>query len=67
MIIAELLAGVAKTLVVSMLSERLVLRVFVMFAEWRRQTHPHPSTTRLSPKSAQSMKRMGNSNAVRFI
>ena len=34
MIITELLAGVAKTLVVSMLSERVLLRVFVMFAEW---------------------------------
>ena len=34
MIITELLAGVAKTLVVSMMSERVVLRVFVMFAEW---------------------------------
>ena len=34
MIITELLAGVAKTLVVSILSERVVLRVFVMFAEW---------------------------------
>ena len=34
MIITELLTGVAKTLVVSILSERVVLRVFVMFAEW---------------------------------
>ena len=34
MIITELLAGVAKTLVVSILSERVVLRVFVMFVEW---------------------------------
>ncbi len=34
MIITELLAGVVKTLVVSILLERVVLRVFVMFAEW---------------------------------
>ena len=34
MIITELLARIAKTLVVSMLSERVVLRVSVMFAEW---------------------------------
>ena len=34
MIITELLAGVAKTLVVSILSERVVLRVFVIFAKW---------------------------------
>ena len=34
MIITELLAGVAKTLVVSMLSERVVLKVLVMLAEW---------------------------------
>ena len=34
MIITELLAVVAKTLVVSILSERVVLRFFVMFAEW---------------------------------
>ena len=29
-----------------------------------RQSHPHPLTTRLSPRSAQSWKRMGNCNAV---
>ena len=29
-----LLAGAAKTLVVSMLSERVVLRVFLMLGEW---------------------------------
>ena len=29
-----LLAGAAKTLVVSMLSERVVLRVLVMLSEW---------------------------------
>ena len=29
-----LLAGAAKTLVVSMLSERVVLRVLLMLAEW---------------------------------
>ena len=34
MMINGLLAGACKTLVVSMLSERVVLRVFVMFAEW---------------------------------
>ena len=34
MIITELLAGVVKTLVMSILLERVVLRVFVMFAEW---------------------------------
>ena len=33
MIIIELLAGVVKTLVVSILLERVVLRVLVMFAE----------------------------------
>ena len=32
--IVPLLAGVAKTLVVSMLSERVVLRVLVMLSEW---------------------------------
>ena len=30
----SLLAGVAKTLVISMLSERVVLRVLVMLSEW---------------------------------
>ena len=34
MMMTELLAGVAKTLMVSILSERVMLRVFVMFAEW---------------------------------
>ena len=34
MIITELLAGVAKTLVVSIMSESVVLRVLVMLAEW---------------------------------
>ena len=32
--IVLLLAGAAKTLVVSMLSERVVLRVIVMLSEW---------------------------------
>ena len=32
--IVSLLAGAAKTLVVSMLSERIVLRVLLMLAEW---------------------------------
>ena len=34
MLITGLLAGVAKTLVISMLSERVVLRVLVMLSEW---------------------------------
>ncbi len=34
MMIIELLAGGCKTIVVSMLSERVVLKVLVMFAEW---------------------------------
>ena len=34
MMITELLAGACRTLVVSMLSERVVLKVLVMFAEW---------------------------------
>jgi hypothetical protein len=33
-VIVPLLAGAAKTLVISMLSERVVLRVLVMLAEW---------------------------------
>jgi len=33
-VIVPLLAGCAKTLVVSMLSERVVLRVLVMLSEW---------------------------------
>jgi len=32
--IVPLLAGVAKTLVISMLSERVVLRVLVMLSKW---------------------------------
>ena len=32
--IVPLLAGVAKTLVISKLSERVVLRVLVMLSEW---------------------------------
>ena len=32
--IVPLLAGAAKTLVVSMLSERIVLRVLLMLSEW---------------------------------
>ena len=34
MMITGLLAGAAKTMVVSMLSERVVLRVLLMLAEW---------------------------------
>ncbi len=32
--VVPLLAGAAKTLVISMLSERVVLRVLVMLSEW---------------------------------
>ena len=32
--IVPILAGAAKTLVISMLSERVVLRVLVMLSEW---------------------------------
>ena len=34
MMITGLLAGAAKTMVVSMLSERVVLRVLLMLSEW---------------------------------
>ena len=34
MMITGLLAGAAKTMVVSMLSEKVVLRVLLMLAEW---------------------------------
>ena len=34
MMITGLLAGAAKTLVLSMLSERVVLRVLMMLSEW---------------------------------
>ena len=34
MMMTGLLAGAAKTMVVSMLSERVVLRVLLMLAEW---------------------------------
>ena len=34
MMFTGLLAGAAKTMVVSMLSERVVLRVLLMLAEW---------------------------------
>ena len=34
MMITGLLTGAAKTLVISMLSERVVLRVLVMLSEW---------------------------------
>ena len=34
MMITGLLAGAAKTLVLSMLSERMVLRVLMMLSEW---------------------------------
>ena len=44
--IVPLLAGAAKTLVVSMLSERMVLRVLLMLAEWASAK----STTSLDDK-----------------
>jgi len=34
MMITGLLAGCAKTMVISMLSEKVVLRVFLMLGEW---------------------------------
>jgi len=33
-VVVPLIAGAAKTLVMSMLSERVVLRVLVMLSEW---------------------------------
>ena len=44
--IVPLLAGAAKTVVVSMLSERVVLRVLLMLAEWA----PAKSSTSLDDK-----------------
>ena len=44
--ITGLLASCAKTMVVSMLSERVVLRVFLMLAEWASKK----STTSLDDK-----------------
>ena len=44
--ILPLLAGCAKTMVVSMLSERVVLRVLLMLAEWASAK----STTSLDDK-----------------
>lgn len=66
MIITELLAGVAKTLVVSMLSERVVLRVFVMFAEWASAN----SSTSIDDKIVSLIRSKheadGNSNAALY-
>lgn len=46
MMITGLLASCAKTMVVSMLSERVVLRVLLMLAEWASKK----STTSLDDK-----------------
>jgi len=46
MMITGVLAGVAKTVVVSMLSERVVLRVLLMLAEWASEK----STTTIDDK-----------------
>ena len=46
MMITGVLAGCAKTMVVSMLSERVVLRVLLMLAEWASAK----STTSLDDK-----------------
>ena len=44
--IVPILAGCAKTMIVSMLSERVVLRVLLMLAEWA----PAKSTTTIDDK-----------------
>ena len=49
--VVPLLAGAAKTMVISMLSEKVVLRVMLMLAEW----------------AAASLKRMGNYNENRVF
>ena len=50
--IVPLLAGVAKNLVISMLSERVVLRVLVMLSEWAAAK----STTSLDDRLVLEMK-----------
>ena len=42
-----LLAGAAKTLVISMLSERVVLRVLLMLSEWAAAKSTNPLDDRL--------------------
>ena len=37
--VVPLLAGAAKTMVISMLSEKVVLRVMLMLAEWAAAIH----------------------------
>tara|TARA_B100001250_G_C19567184_1_gene686025 strand:- start:70 stop:309 length:240 start_codon:yes stop_codon:yes gene_type:complete len=56
MMMSILLAGAAKTMVVSILSEKVMLMVLVMLAEWHRQNQQTLLMTNSLPKSAQSWK-----------
>ena len=48
--IVPLLAGAPKTLVISMLSERVVLRVLVMLSEWAAAKSTNSLDDRVVPK-----------------
>ena len=52
MLITNLLARACRTLIVSMLSERMVLRVLVMLAEWASAKSSTSIDEKLIPKSA---------------
>ena len=57
--IVPLLAGAAKTLVVSMLSERVVLRVLVMLSEWAAAKSTNSVDDRLVAEQKTKLERDG--------
>ena len=64
MMMTGLLAGAAKTMVVSMLSERLVLRVLVMLAEWPSAKSTNTNDDKIVNDIRTKSEADGNCNSV---
>ena len=64
--IVPLLAGAAKTLVVSMLSERVVLRVLVMLSEWAAAKSTNSLDDRLVSEMKAKLESDENPEVVRL-
>ena len=62
--IVPLLAGAAKTLVVSLLSEMIVLRVLVMLSEWAAAKSTNSLDDRLVLKMKTKLEADGNSSVI---
>ena len=64
MMMSILLAGAAKTMVVSMLSERVVLRVLLMLAEWASAKSTNTNDDKIVNEIRTKSEADGNCNSV---